>query len=152
VLEFLCRSKFFYQYGFLPYQSVQDAVFDLVCEMQTTLDSNKVALGLFIDLKKAFDTVDHQILSERLDSAGIRGIPLLWFQNYLSNRKQFVFVNSVCSETSTISCGIPQGSILGPLLFLSISTIQVFCLSEVTPSLSLMILVFSIRVQIMRKS
>ena len=74
-------------------------------------------LAIFIDLKKAFDTVDHSILIKKLEHFGIRGIPNKWFYNYLSDREQFVSVHGVDSESSRMVCGVPQGSILGPLLF-----------------------------------
>ena len=79
---------------------------------------NEVTVGLFIDLAKAFDTVDHKILLNKLQHYGIRGIALKWFQSYLSNRKQCVTVNGQSSEFAVITCGVPQGSILGPTLFL----------------------------------
>ena len=69
-------------------------------------------------LSKAFDTVNHKILIEKLSHYGIRGTPLLWFSDYLSNRKQFIKFNNILSMHKTIVCGVPQGSILGPLLFL----------------------------------
>ena len=74
--------------------------------------------GVFIDLEKAFDTVNHQILLSKLNHYGIRGVANKWFSSYLSNRYQRVTINGESSQQLTISCGVPQGSILGPLLFL----------------------------------
>ena len=71
-----------------------------------------------MDLQKAFDTVDHEILLSKLDYYGIRGISNNWFKSYLSNRKQFVSINGYDSGLAEIKCGVPQGSVLGPLLFL----------------------------------
>ena len=78
----------------------------------------KQCLGLFIDLSKAFDTVDHKILLEKLEIYGLRGNVLDWFSSYLANRKQYVSHNNINSKPLSIRCGVPQGSILGPLLFL----------------------------------
>ena len=73
---------------------------------------------MFIDLSKAFDTINHSILLQKLRHYGIRGVTLDWFASYLSNRKQFVSINNENSDYNTINCGVPQGSILGPVLFL----------------------------------
>ena len=75
-------------------------------------------IALFMDLSKAFDTIDHDILLYKLNNYGIRGIVLSWLKSYLSNRQQFVSIDNVESSLLNIKCGVPQGSILGPLLFL----------------------------------
>ena len=82
------------------------------------MENKNYGCGIFIDLKKAFDTVNHNILLQKLEHYGIRGTSLDWFQSYLKDRMQYVFVNNTSSETKAISCVVPQGSVLGPLLFL----------------------------------
>ena len=74
--------------------------------------------GIFLDLCKAFDTVNHNILLTKLEYYGIRGVAHAWFTSYLSDRKQFVSLHGTNSEYQTLTCGVPQGSVLGPLLFL----------------------------------
>ena len=94
------------------------AVLDMCDKISESIDQDKYSIGTFIDLSKAFDTINHKILIRKLELYGIRGTPLLWFTNYLENRCQYVSINNTASTTNKISSGVPQGSILGPLLFL----------------------------------
>ena len=82
------------------------------------LDDDNYACGIFVDLHKAFDTVDHNILLSKLCHYGIRGLTNKWFESYLANRKQFVSINGFASSTSSIASGVPQEPVFGPLLFL----------------------------------
>jgi hypothetical protein len=82
------------------------------------LNNKETAIAIFCDLRKAFDTVNHSILLCKLHKIGIRGVALEWFKNYLSGCKQFVSLNDKCSTLLEILLGVPQGSILGPILFL----------------------------------
>ena len=82
------------------------------------MDNGTVRCGVFIDLKKAFDTVKHEILLAKLENYGITGVINSWQRSYLTARKQTTEVNDVVSEAETTLCGVPQGSVLGPLLFL----------------------------------
>ena len=106
------------QFGFRAKHSTNHALLSLTETIREALDNSNFAYGIFIDLQKAFDTVDHQILLRKLEHYGIRGLANNWFKSYLSNRQQFVSINGYNSKNQTMKYGVPQGSVLGPLLFL----------------------------------
>ena len=106
------------QFGFRKNYNTSLATLYLIDKITTAFNNNEYVLGLFIDLSKAFDTVDHQILLSKLYKYGIRGVIHKWMSSYLSNRYQFVSFNKSSSVRLLLKCGVPQGSILGPLLFL----------------------------------
>lgn len=112
--NFLCPQ----QYGFREKSSTSNAVIDLVNKIQLDLDNRDDVLGLFLDLSKAFDTVDRKILIDKLRYAGVRGIALDLFTSYLSNRAQFVCIDGIHSLLTLVNVGVPQGSVLGPLFFI----------------------------------
>ena len=120
VEDFLKSSEVLYkfQFGFRKQFSTNHALISIVEKIRNSLDKNMFVCGVFIDLEKAFDTVNHDILLSKLDHYGIRGTANNWFSSYLSNRSQTVTINGVTSSEGDISYGVPQGSILGPLLFL----------------------------------
>jgi len=90
----------------------------MIDNIYRNMDLKNVTVGIYLDLQKAFDTVDHGILLHKLYVYGIRGITLDWFRDYLRNRQQFVTLTDISSDMGNITCGVPQGSVLGPLLFL----------------------------------
>ena len=106
------------QYGFIKNLSTEQAILELQDSVVKSLAKKHYTIGIFLDLTKAFDSLDHSILISKLYHLGIRGLALNWFQNYLSNRKQFTSYLNATSNSEIITHGVPQGSILGPLLFL----------------------------------
>ena len=106
------------QYGFRVGHSTELAAIEIVDRVIQNLDNNETPINIYLDLSKAFDTLDHSILLHKLKFYGIDGTSLKIFENYLSNRKQFVEFENVYSEMTNINLGVPQGSVLGPLLFI----------------------------------
>ena len=120
LLNFVNKHDLLYahQYGFRKNRSIDMALLSLVDNLTHALENGEYVVGVYLDLSKAFDTVDHMILLQKLYQCGVRGCTHDWFTSYLSNRSQFVTYNGVKSDLKNIQCGVPQGSILGPLLFL----------------------------------
>ena len=106
------------QFGFRQKHSTNHALISIMNKIQEAIKTNDFAIGIFVDLQKAFDTVNHDILIEKLDYYGISGITNSWFKSYLTERKQQVKINGITSSQTETLHGVPQGSILGPLLFL----------------------------------
>ena len=120
IMKYLRDITFFYshQYGFLENCSTADACFQLATYIQSALDNGYYATSLFLDVSKALDSVSHELLLHKLVQAGIEGDAILWFRNYLSERVQVVRFDNILSTPGKVKSGVPQGSILGPLLFL----------------------------------
>ena len=118
--NFLQKHDVLYQnqYGFRENHSTKHAILDLVNQIQINMGQSKYTCGIFIDLRKAFDTVNHSILLRKLQHYGIRGIVKDWFSSYLLNRIQTTQIGNDISEKNRLLTGVPQGSVLGPLLFL----------------------------------
>ena len=94
------------------------ALLTFIDKVAHAIDDVSHTIGVFLDLSKAFDTINHDILIYKLRHYGVRGNALDWFRDDLTNRKQFVSINGCDSQLKQISCGVPQGSLLGPLLFI----------------------------------
>ena len=106
------------QFGFRQQYSTSHALINITEIIRKALDDGNIGCGVFVDLQKAFDIVDNQILLAKLSHYGIRGVSNDWFKSYLSNRSQYVSINGYDSGLAAINCGVPQGLVLGPLLFL----------------------------------
>ena len=122
LIDFLDRNDILSenQLGFRSGRSTIQATMLITDKIQRAIEEKLYSCGIFLDLSKAFDTVDHSILLAKLEHYGICGIANDWFLSYLTNRQQFVSINNSESNTLYITCGVPQGSVLGPLLFLII--------------------------------
>ena len=120
LFNYFTENKIFYenQYGFRSQHSTEMAALELVDRITSAMDIKQTSLNIFLDLSKAFDTLDHQILLLKLKHYGVRDIALKLFETYLSNRSQVVQYNDLISDKLIIKTGVPQGSMLGPLLFI----------------------------------
>ena len=119
-IEFIERLEILYccQFDFRKNHSTALSLINLINKIAESIDRNEVTIGVFLDLSKAFDTLDHEILLNKLEHYGIRGVALDWVKSYLSERLQFVQFNQTSSSKCQIHCVVPQGSILGPLFFI----------------------------------
>ena len=106
------------QFGFRALRGSVDAIVDIYEQIFASIEKSNHSLAILLDFSKAFDTVSHEILVNKLEHVGIRGSSLSWFRSYLGERKQFVQVGSSTSSTTDMKFGVPQGSVLGPLLFI----------------------------------
>ena len=120
IVNYLNKHNILYehQYGFREKHSCKISLISLIQCLLDDIDSGNPSVGMFIDFSKAFDTVNHEILLSKLEHYGVRGLPLQWFKSYLNSRSQFVNIQNTESLKQEIKCGVPQGSILGPTLFL----------------------------------
>jgi hypothetical protein len=120
VYKFLTMNNvlYDYQFGFRKRHSTALALIEVVDNIYHNLDEGNRCCGVYLDLQKAFDTVNHELLLSKLHNYGIRAIVHKWFRSYLTNRQQFTCVAGARSSSLSINCGVPQGSVLEPLLFL----------------------------------
>ena len=103
------------------------ALLSLIENITTSLDDHKHAVGVSMDIKKGFDTIDHNILLQKINHYGHRGIVSKWICSYLESRSQYVQFNGMKSGLQNMTCGVPQGSILGPKFFSCISIVFAMC-------------------------
>ena len=108
LITFIDKNDIVYdlQYGFRNKNSTQHAILDTVNTIHSNMDNRKYSRGIFIDLKKTVDTVNHEILLTKLEHYGIRGVINSWFRSYLSDRRQSIEIDKCISETETIVCGV----------------------------------------------
>ena len=119
IYSYLNKNKIFtsVQFGFKQNSSTSGAVRQLFDNFAENVDQKKYACAVLLDIKKAFDTVNYQILLAKLEKYGIRGLPLQLIESYLNNRLQFTVINNTKLKFNHVTCGVPQGSTLGPILF-----------------------------------
>ena len=117
---FLIKYEILYslQFGFRKHHATYMALVCMLDKLHDAMEKGDFAIGIFIDCRKAFDTVDHSILLHKRYHYGVRSPAYDWFCDYLNSRTQLVSFNNVQSQKELVSCDVPQGSILGPLLFL----------------------------------
>ena len=118
--EYLTENNILFksQHGFRSNHSTETAAIEFIDHIKSEISLKHTPISIFLDLSRAFDTVDHNILLKKLAHYGFTGSELKWFESYLSNRSQYVIWDGAKSDTMSCKKGVPQGSILGPLLFL----------------------------------
>ena len=120
LFSFLEANKVIYnsQFGFQKGKSTTQSLIEITEKIRDCMENKNYGCGIFMDLSKAFDTVNHNILTQKLEHYGLRDTNLNWFISYLKDCSQYVFCNNISSKTKNINCGVPQGYVLGPLLFI----------------------------------
>ena len=121
IYKFFSGNNLIYslQFGFRQKYSTVHALISLTKNIRKNLDEGNIGCGIFVDLQKAFNTVDHDILLSKLEHYGICGLANEWFKSYLSSKKQYVSINGYDSNLADVKFGVPQGLVFGPPLFLS---------------------------------
>ena len=106
LIDFLNKKDILYekQFGFCSNHSTDHAILNIIDKIQLSIEEQSYSSGIFLDFKTAFDTVDYSILIKKLDKLGIRGVVNKWFASYLTNRKQYVYINNIISDYNTIRC------------------------------------------------